>query len=157
TGQIEMGGTFQRESDGGRVGTWDAPEPLLRVGVLDRVEVRLSAEGWIGSHEQGHGLQNVGSDLVVSTKIRLFEPERWLPAPSLLAGIGFPTGGRSATSDGYDPFGTLLASWDLGERFSFTANLGIGAPTQGVNDPNRVCAVFAAGSLGVALSERVGA
>ena len=157
TGQIELGGSFERESDDEHVATWDAPEPLLRVGVLEGVELRLSAIGWIGSRERGHGTENAGSDLELSTKIRLLEQRQWLPATSVLAGLSFPTGGNGVTSDGYDPFGTLIAGWQLGERFSLTTNLGVGAPTQGVGDSRRVYELFAAASLGVSLTESTGA
>lgn len=157
TGQIEVGGTFEHETDNGHVATWDAPEPLLRFGVLERVELRLSADGWIGSHERGQQTENAGSDLELSTKVRLWGQERWLPATSLLAGLRFPTGGRAVTSNGYDPFGTLIASWDLGGRFSLDTKLGVAAPTQGVTDSGRVDELFAASSLGISLTERTGA
>ena len=52
-GQIQLGATYER--DNGHVATWDAPEPLLRYGVVERAELRLSAAGWIGSHERGAG------------------------------------------------------------------------------------------------------
>jgi len=60
TPQIEVGGTFARETSNGHTLIWDAPEPLLRYGVLERVELRLSADGWIGSHERGQETQNAG-------------------------------------------------------------------------------------------------
>jgi hypothetical protein len=155
TWQIELGGTFERTS--GRVATWDAPEPLLRYGVLESVELRLSADGWIGSHERGSETENAGSDLELSTKVRLWEQQRWLPATSVLAGLSFPTGGRPVTSDGTDPFGKFIASWELGEPFTLGANLGMAGPTQGVADRRRVFELFAAASLGISLTERTGA
>jgi len=157
TGQIELGGAFERETDDEHVSTWDAPEPLLRVGVFERAELRLSAIGWIGSQERGQETENTGSDLELSTKVRLWGQQRWLPATSWLAGLSFPTGGHAVTSDGYDPFGKLIASWQLGERFSLDTNLGVAAPTQGVADSRRVYELFAAASLGVSLTERMGA
>ena len=157
TGQIELGGAFERETNDEHVATWDAPEPLLRFGLVEGVELRLSADGWIGSHERGQETENDGSDLELSAKVRLLEQQQWLPATSLLAGLRFPTGGRAVTSDGYDPFGKLIASWQLGERFSLDTNLGVSAPTQGVADSGRVFELFAAASLGVSLTEWTGA
>ena len=102
------------------------------------------------------GRQSSGSDFELSTKVRLLEQQQWLPATSVLAGLSFPTGGRAATSDGYDPFGKLIASWQLGERFSLDTNLGIAAPSQGATDSGRVYELFCATSFGVSLTERVG-
>ena len=65
-------------------------------------------------------------------------------------------GRRAVTSDGYDPFGTLLASWELPQDLSLDANLGVAAPTQGVGDSERIYELFAAASLGIALTDRVG-
>src|SRR4029450_7683677 len=50
TGQIEAGVTFGRETDGGHVYTWLVPEPLLRVGVFERAELRLSGDGGRRGH-----------------------------------------------------------------------------------------------------------
>ena len=75
----------------------------------------------------------------------------------MLAGLSFPTGGRAVTSAGYDPFGGFIASWGLGERFSLDTDLGVGTPTQGVDDSGRVYQLFAAASLGISLTDRIGA
>jgi len=156
TAQIELGAAFARENDDGHMSTWDAPEPELRIGVFERAELRISALGWIGSREDGDGTKNQGSDLELSTKLRLLEQQEWWPATSLLAGVSLPTGGSAVSSDGVDPFGKVIASLQLGERFSLDANLGLAAPTQGVSDSRRVYELFAATSLGFALSERTG-
>lgn len=156
TAQIETGATFAHESDGADTDTWTLPEPLLRIGILDRAELRIAADGFISQHTDGEGTENVGSDLEVATKIRLLEQVGWRPATSLLAGLRFPTGGDAVTSDGYDPIAKLIASWEIGERFSVDANLGFGGPTQSPDDSDRVFETFAAASMGVALGERVG-
>lgn len=154
--QIEAGVTFSRESDGADADTWALPEPLLRVGILDRAELRIAAEGFVSEHTNGEGTENAGSDLEVSTKIRLREQVAWRPATSVLAGLTFPTGGHAVTSDGYDPFAKLITSWEIGERFSVDANLGLAGPTQGPDTSDRVLETFAAASLGLSLNERLG-
>jgi hypothetical protein len=156
TVQIEMGATYSRERNGEHVDTWTFPEPLLRVGVLDRAELRLAADGVVIRDVHGATTAHTGSDLEVSTKIRILEQAVWLPMTSMLAGLTFPTGGRAVTSAGYDPFGTLLVSWQIGERFSVDADLGLAAPTQGSDHPGRVVETFVAASWGMSLSESVG-
>lgn len=156
TMQIETGVTFSHESDGEDVATWTLPEPLLRIGILDRAELRLAADGFISEHTHGEGTENTGSDLEVATKIRLLDQAGWRPATSVLAGLTFPTGGDAVTSDGYDPLAELIASWEIGERFSVDANLGLAGPTQSPDDSDRAFETFAAASLGVSWNERVG-
>lgn len=154
--QIEMAFTFSRETDGKDTDTWTVPEPLLRVGVFERVELRLAADGLVVIDERSGKTESTGSDFELATKVRILEQAGWLPATSLLAGLSFPTGGRAVTSDGYDPFATLIASWDIGERFAFDANIGIADPSQGWDDSDRVVETFGAASLGVSLSDRFG-
>src|SRR4030095_8116016 len=126
----EAGVTCERETDGGHVYTWLVPEPLLRVGVFERAELRLSADGFVSIHQRGEPTENTGSDLELSTKVRLVEQHRWLPATSVLAGVCLPTGGHAVTSGGYDPFGMLLASWGLGEGLSLVQHLRAYAEAQ---------------------------
>jgi hypothetical protein len=155
TVQVELGTTFERAGDGGE--TWAGPEPLLRLGVLGGAELRLTGEGLVWTRASGEGSETTGSDLEVTTKVRLAGPARWRPATSLEAGVSLPTGGRAATSGGVDPFATLLASWALGERFSLDANLGLDAASQGPGGSSRVVDTFAALSLGASLDPRAGA
>ena len=75
----------------------------------------------------------------------------------LLAGLSFPTGSDAVSSDGFDPFGTLLFHWDVGERFGVDANVGFSGPTQGVDDGRRVFTVVPVVSVDGALTERLAA
>jgi hypothetical protein len=155
--QIEMGATFEHDAEGENADTWSLPEPLLRVGVLDRLELRLAAEGLLLVDPRGDSNEVAGSDLELSTKLRFVEQSGWRPETSLLAGLTFPTGGHSVTSDGYDPFGLLIASWEIGEGIDLDANLGLSAPSQGPDDSDRVVETFVAATGSVSLFDAVGA
>ena len=157
TAQLELGTTFERATVGPDVETWSVPQPLLRLGVLARAELRLTADGFVWMRASGEPSESTGSDLELSTKIRLAEQDRWLPATSLETGLSLPTGGRAVTSGGVDPFATLLASWAFGGRFSLDANLGLDGASQGDGDSRRVAEVFAALAWGTSLGEHAGA
>jgi len=154
TAQIETGAGFERES--GHEHTWTVGEPLLRIGVIDRAELRLDTVGFVHIDSDEEGSENAGGDLEVSTKIELVEQSSWRPETSLLAGLSFPTGGRAVTSDGYDPFGSLLASWQIGDRFDVDANLGFADRTQGPDDSSRVFETFVAVAGDVSFAKRWG-
>ena len=70
--------------------------------------------------------------------MRWFSQSGFIPNSGALLEISLPTGGNAVTSDGVDPFGTLLWSWSLPRDLSLTANLGFGSKSQGKNDSSRV-------------------
>jgi hypothetical protein len=98
------------------------PEPLVRIGVSDRWELRLSDEGFL-SPVQGaaaRGWSSGWGDLSVGAKIRLREAGQRGPRLSLIARLSLPVGTAPHTSGGYDPGLSLI--W----KENLTENLGVG-------------------------------
>jgi hypothetical protein len=114
--QFEIGGQFQR-LDGN--GVWASPV-LVRVGVHDRVELRLASDGVLvatGQETTDAELANVQA----SAKLRLWgdRHEPWL---SVMPAFTF---------NANDPSVTLLAGTSLTDRAHVEANYGIGSISNG--------------------------
>jgi hypothetical protein len=154
--QLEGGFKFERQTGGDELDTDTStvPELLLRIGILPVAELRLSADGFVHENRAGAPNHSSGSDLGLGAKLRCFDQEGLRPTTALLAALSFPTGGRAVTSDGFDPGGSLLLNWELGERFGLDANLVFAGPTQGVNDSRRVFEIRPAISLEGSITQR---
>jgi hypothetical protein len=154
--QLEGGFKFERQTGGDEpdTDTWTVPELLLRIGILPVAELRLSADGFVHEDRVGAPNHSCGSDLELGAKLRFFDQEGLRPTTAVLAALSFPTGGRAVTSDGFDPRGTLLLNWELGESLGLDANLGFAGPTQGVNDSRRVFEMRPALSLEASIGQR---
>jgi hypothetical protein len=150
--QVEGGLGFARQTQGQPdVDTFTLPELLLRLGLVRRVQLAVSADGFVYEDRSGASNRASGSDLALSTRVRLLEPRGPWPATALEFAMSFPTGGNAVTSDGYDPSGTLLVQWALGERLGLDANLELSGPTQGAGDSRRVFQVAPSLALGLEL------
>jgi hypothetical protein len=117
--QIENG--FTQSNDHG-VGTFDFSESLARYGLTDRTEVRIGVPNIFVGDEGPTGLSGI-SDLTLGIKQQLGP----LPGKfdlAVIAGLSFPTGGKSETSHGFDPFikfpwsRGLTEHWSLGGMIS---------------------------------------
>jgi hypothetical protein len=157
--QLEGGFKFERQTGGDDpdTDTTTVPELLLRIGILPVAELRLSADGFVHEDRAGASNRSSGSDLELGAKLRCFDQDGLRPTTALLAALSFPTGGRAVTSDGFDPRGSLLLNWELGERFGLDANLGFAGPTQGVDDSRRVFELKPALSLEASITQRASA
>ena len=114
---IEGGFTFTRETEGNPdTDTLTMPELELRLGVHERFELQLFAEGLVREWRDGDGNNTGVSDLELDARVRLWEQESWRPATAVDFGLSFPTGSGFATSDGYDPEVEILYAWDFAGR-----------------------------------------
>jgi hypothetical protein len=113
--QIENGVTWTRDH---RKSTVDFPESLLRLGVASRTEFRLELPNYLtalGGRDNPSGL----SDISAGVK-RQLGPLPGAVDLAVIAGVTFPTGGRSIGSHGFDPFikfpwsRELRAGWSVG-------------------------------------------
>jgi len=154
--QLEGGFKFERQTGGDDpdTDTTTVPELLLRVGIHPIAEQRLSADGFVHEDRAGASNRSSGSDLELGTKLRFFDQDGLRPTTALLAMLSFPTGGRAVTSDGFDPRGSLLLNWGLGERLGLDANLGFAGPTQGPDDSSRVFELQPTLSLEASVTQR---
>ena len=155
--QIEGGLTFARETEGNPdIDTLTVPELELRLGVHERFELQLFAEGFVQEWRDGDGNHTGVSDLELDTRVRLWEQEGWRPATAVEFGLSFPTGSGFATSDGFDPEGEILYAWDFAERWNLTGNFDFASETQGEDDSSRHFVFRPEFALGLSISERLG-
>jgi hypothetical protein len=153
---IEGGFTFERETEGDDTDTLTAPEVELRLGVYDRIEIQLFAEGLVQEWREGDGNSTGGSDLELDARVRLWEQARWRPATAVDFGLSFPTGSAFATSGGFDPEGEILYAWDFAERWNLNGNFDFASETQGDDDSSRHFVFRPELALGLTISHRLG-
>ncbi len=154
---IEGGFTFERETEGNPdTDTLTVPEHELRMGVHERFELQLSAEGFVQEWRDGDGNDTGGSDLELDARVRLWEQAGWRPATALEFGLSFPTGSGFATSDGFDPKGEILYAWDFAARWNLNGNFDFASETQGDDDSSRHFIFRPELALGLTISERLG-
>jgi hypothetical protein len=159
--QVETGYTFTRDEDGQRVRTEHGyPEALLRIGVGDRVELRLGQSflttrtapdiGNPPSH------RTAAEDLYLGAKLGLVEERGARPAMVLIPQATVPTGSASLSAGRVLPGLNLIYAWDLVPDV-----LSLTASTQGnlALDPEdrSYLELTQSASVGFTVSERVGA
>ena len=156
--QLESGIALRRDTRRGDPDqyTLTAPSLLVRVGLHERVELRLQADGLIYEFRDGARDRALGSDLAVETKIGLTEQRSAWPETAVLARLSLPVGSDAATSDGFDPKLVGLFQWGLGESTALVINTGFAAPTGGRGE-DRVFEFEPAVSLERQVTARLGA
>ena len=123
--QVEMGYRFSREEDpqGQRIGTQQVPDLLLRFGVLDKLEVRLTMSDW-SFQDTASGDTTGFNDLSLGAKWAFAQGRGLRPATSLLADVSLPVGADAFTNDAIAPKILLLFTSTLSDRVSLTYNAG---------------------------------
>jgi hypothetical protein len=129
--QVEAGWLGSRDGRGdARVEREEGPGTLVRLGLVDGVELRL---GWEGRVEEkvgrgGRDRTAGAGDAELGVKVRLGRPPAGAPGPTeaaLLFGVTLPVGARRLTSDRYDPAFRLAVAHALSDRLDLAANLGM--------------------------------
>ena len=147
-GQLETGVFREWESNENyRLGYY--PTALLRYGVLDRVEIRLSSGLYASEAQAGVGWL----PLDLATKVALVEKAQgWIPQTALLIGFTLPaTGSAEVQSSFTQPRVVLLINHSINSWLSITTNLG----AHWENDSPETIYRYAL-SFDISLSERVG-
>lgn len=151
--QLESGYTFTRV-DTEQEHTLG--EVLLRVGVAERVEVRLGVNSFAFTRTPGDtdsGLE----DASLGVKVRLADtPERFRltrPGIALLAGTTLPTGGGAFGESTLQPEATLALAWPVSERIGLASNVGYAYASEGGDRFNQFSGSV---TLAYALAERLG-
>lgn len=148
-GQLEIGIFREWESNEDyRSGNY--PIALLRYGVLDRVELRLSSGLYANEEQTGLGW----SPLDVSTKVALIEEAQGLlPQAAVLVGFTLPaTGSQEVQSSFTQPRVVLMLNNPINSWLSITTNLG----AHWEDDSPETIYRYAL-SFDLSLSERLGA
>lgn len=123
--QLEAGYNYQKLNT--RIRTYAYPTALLRVGLLEGVELRLQGaikdsviENGTRRHIKGWGPLSVG------TKVRLWEESGWRPEAAIGAMLALPLASEVFKPDNVEPQFNLGFSNALSENMDLTYNLGYG-------------------------------
>jgi hypothetical protein len=152
---IESGISFERKKgDKNEADTLTVPELELRLGIYERLELQLYADGLVHEWHGGRDNRTGGSDLEFDARVRLWEQSGWRPATSLDVGVSFPTGSDFATSGGFDPTAEILYAWDFAEAWTLNGNFDFASETQGDDDRSRHFVFRPELALAFAITER---
>jgi hypothetical protein len=121
--QFETGTTFEFDRS---EKSMTAPLGLVRIGVGDRVEIRISGDGFV-STRAAHGI----SDMEAGVKVRLLHSEKWGFDAAVIPMITVPTGSREMSSGAYDPTLKLTYAKSLGRGFDLSGNVNFSRVTDG--------------------------
>jgi hypothetical protein len=132
--QLESGFSFER--DGGRADGargLSAPMALVRLGLSDRLELRIGADGFVSSKSLAAGAPRISglSDLDVGVKYVLADQARLGVDLAVIPFVSLPTGSRDVSSGGYDPTVKLTWARDLPRGFGLSGNLNVNSTTDG--------------------------
>ncbi|MGH9464186.1 MAG: transporter [Thermoanaerobaculia bacterium] len=129
--QLEGGATA---SKGGSDEAWSFGELLLRIGLSERVELRLEPGSYAEADGPGGELSG-WEDAAAGLKVELSAGgEGGRPDIALIAGLSLPTGEQGVGSDEPHPEVVLAVAWDLTPRLGLGANLGLGETDDGERD-----------------------
>ncbi len=145
TVQIEMGWSMEEVSSPGEdLTAHHFPETLARIGLRDRIELRLGWDGgqWQNLQKDGTEVDSSGvGDMYLGTKLFLWSEAGNLPETALILGASIPTGTKCRAAEQlgnrlycssfnlyssrrYDPSVILAMSKTLNDRLSIGWNLG---------------------------------
>ncbi len=147
--QFEFGYTYTDRA-GGRVGgQHTAPNTLIRFGIFDKMEFRLSSGGYIWRDPGKDGTDAVR----IGAKITIRDQEGWVPKMAVQPSFKLPVGSASESND-VDPLVQLVAAWKLSERLSLLMNANIGSVTDDKDDTESMFAYST--YLGRSLTDELG-
>ncbi|MFQ5993290.1 MAG: transporter, partial [Nitrospiraceae bacterium] len=151
--QLEAGYTFTKREDDGE---HSLPEVLLRVGILQQLELRLAVNYLALDRPDGDA--DGFEDLSLGVKIKLVKgSERFdlmQPSIGVVVATTLPTGADDIGEDEPQPEVKLAFAWDLSERFSLGSNLNYAYLSE---DGDRFHQFSGSLSLGITLTEKWGA
>ena len=140
--QIEMGYTFTSDREGQeRLTDHTAPELLLRIGIHDKVELRLGWEGFSATEFNERVRNDVGrtidqqshsdgaTDLSLGFKVHMLDQDGLNPDFGVIVALSVPTGSRDKTSGDVVPEVKWLWAYDLSDRWSLAGNINFAVPT----------------------------
>ncbi len=161
--QLEVGWSFTRDDSGGvRLDVQEVPASLLRVGLSEKVELRLGWAGLVDAEARAGRFEisdDGAGDAELGVKVHLAEERGGRPEVALLAGTSVPVGDDAFTSDRFDPNLRLAFSHTLSERVGLGYNVGLGFATELGDDGERhtLSTALYTVALGFGLSDKWGA
>jgi hypothetical protein len=160
--QFELGWTHASfDIDGVESSADSFPETLVRIGLSNKVELRIGFDGYQWDDTAGPG--SPGSegftDTSLGVKIGLAEEQGARPQLAVIAGLGLPSGAEELTDSRVVPAFAFSFAHTLSERFSLGYNLGALWLTQTDDQGYESTAVTGLWTvaLGIGITERWGA
>ncbi len=156
--QFEFGWTHSECDDGGDVTSNAFPEMLVRVGVVDDLELRFGFDGHVWEKADNVGSENGAGDLGVSLKWKLWTEAGRRPQTAVLAGTSIPAGDAPFSSERFAPSIRLACSHTLSETLSLGYNAaGLWTTEEdAAGDRDTTASVAYSAVLGIALSDQFG-
>ncbi len=133
------------------------PGTLFRIGLFDRVELRLGFDGFIA--EDGTDEEDGIGDSEVGVKVFFTEEKGLRPEMAFLASLSLPTGENAFSSERKDPSFRFLFSHSLTEHLALGTNLGMAWGTKANESGvglNTLSTFQYTISLGMGLTDKVG-
>lgn len=94
--------------------------PLLRIGLMKRLELRLSTDGYLKDRDDSLVDRGGRADAAVGFKYKFLDESRALPAISLIHSMSIPNGHESFSSGHHDPLTKI--TWSKGMPLGFEAS-----------------------------------
>jgi outer membrane putative beta-barrel porin/alpha-amylase len=127
--QIEGGYSFVSDTIAGSSATQHTvPDLLLRVGLTERLEVRVGWPGWVSTNYGGALSASSSTDTLepnVGLMYDLWQQEGWLPQTAVLAAVPITLEGSPFSMSGLQPLSQMLYSWCLTDRLSVGGATGV--------------------------------
>jgi hypothetical protein len=158
--QIEAGALFEsHERESITTERLEIPGTLLRIGLVQKLELRIAWTGWIDEEIHGANVRardDGPGDAGLGIKLKLREESGRAPETALLLGANLPTGHRAFTSDRLDPEIRVALSHTLSDRIGLGYNVGL-TFEEGAGGSGTVTTALYTLASGFTLSDRWGA
>ena len=100
------------------------PDLLLRVGLTERLEVRIGWPGLLWTRVDGEGTTSQTLDPNVGFMLDLWPQRGWRPQTAVLAAVPVTLQGDPFALDSLQPLTQLLYLWQLSDRWSIGGTTG---------------------------------
>ncbi len=125
--QFETGYTFSYKDAHPDVHTHTFPESLLRIGLIENVELRVE---WPNLTYLDNGTNVDGfRDLGLGFKVQVFQQQGFRPRLSFAGRLSIPTGDEAFSSDKLDPELRTILTYAFNERVGLFGNVNIAGPS----------------------------
>jgi len=156
--QLETGYSFQKDDQSDiETKTHTVAESLLRVGIMNELELRFSWDAYQKETEDSTRSKSTlegSGDIALGFKGRLLQQSGLQPDLSLILELGIPTGSAPDSSDKVVPTAKIIWAYELTDTLGVASNINFSTPYE---DTNRFLETAASLSLAQALYKDIGA
>ncbi|MCP4663663.1 MAG: transporter [bacterium] len=160
--QLELGALYVRDDENGvRFEATEALGSLLRIGLSERLELRLGWAGYVSEESRIEGLRTDiegAGDAELGAKIHLRGEAGTRPEIALLVASSVPVGDDELSSERFDPSFRLAFGHTLSDRAELGYNVGVAWTSDLTADGGRttLSSYLYSMVLGLGLNERWG-